>query len=123
MLSPEAIQALLPRERIEAFFEAFYFGEEPAYDLALALGAFDKERKFIRLELQLKARPGKCLACNLTWGLPKVFEKHPALDLKGVVAELEKLLPDSLKVRHWELGPTEEINPDLHVIPLLIYLE
>jgi len=47
MFSQEKIKELLPRERIEAF----YFGEEPAYDLALALGAFDKERKFIRLEL------------------------------------------------------------------------
>ena len=123
MISTESIKNLLPKERVKAFFEAFYFDEEPAYDLELALGDFDEERRLLRLELRLLARPGQCLACNLTWGLPAVFKKHPILDLEGLVKETEKFLPKGLKVKSWELGPTEERSPELHVIPLLIYLE
>ncbi len=122
MLSEEKVKGLLPRERIEAFFEAFYFGEEPAYDLELGLGHFDPERKILRLELRLKARPGRCLACNLTWGLPEVFKRHPALDLAGVVSRLEALLPEGSKVVDWDLGPTEEVNEDLHLVPLIVRL-
>ncbi|HFC98410.1 MAG TPA: pancreas/duodenum homeobox protein 1 [Thermosulfurimonas dismutans] len=122
MFSEEQIKTLLPREKIEAFFEAFYFGEEPAYDLELGLGHFDPEQRLVRLELRLKARPGRCLACNLTWGLPEVFKRHPALDLQGVVGRLEGLLPDGWKVRDWTLGTTEEIDEELHVIPLIVRL-
>ncbi len=122
MLSEEKVKGLLPRERIEAFFEAFYFGEEPAYDLELGLGHFDPERKILRLELRLRARPGRCLACNLTWGLPEVFKRHPALDLAGVVSRLEALLPEGSKVVDWDLGPTEEVNEDLHLVPLIVRL-
>ncbi len=122
MLSEEKVKGLLPREQIEAFFEAFYFGEEPAYDLELGLGVFDPERKILRLELRLKARPGRCLACNLTWGLPEVFKRHPALNLAGVVSRLEALLPEGLKVAGWDLGPTEEVGEDLHIVPLMVRL-
>jgi len=122
MLLEEKVRELLPRERVEEFFEAFYFGEEPAYDLELGLGHFDPERRLLRLELRLKARPGHCLACNLTWGLPEVFKRHPALNLAGVVAALEALLPDGLRVMDWDLGPTEEVHEELHVIPLIVRL-
>ncbi|WP_210534557.1 hypothetical protein [Thermosulfurimonas marina] len=122
MLREEDLKGLFPRERVEAFFEAFYFGEEPAYDLELGLGSFDPEKKILRLELRLKARPGRCLACNLTWGLPEVFKRHPVLNLAGVVQALEEKL-NGFRVRSWGLGPTEEIDENLHRIPLIIYLE
>ena len=122
MLREEDLRELLPRERVEAFFEAFYFGEEPAYDLERGLGHFDPERRFLRLELRLKARPGQCLACNLTWGLPEVFKRHPALNLSGVVEALEEKL-NGFRVRSWDLGPTEEIDENLHVIPLIVHFE
>ncbi len=105
---------------MEAFFEAFYFGEEPAYHLQLGWG--ESTGELVRLELQLHARPGKCLACNLTWGLPQVLEKHPLLNLNKTVQDVEKLLPKGYKVKKWYLGHTEERSPELHVIPLIIEL-
>jgi len=123
MFSEEWIKGLLPRKKIEAFFEAFYFGEEPAYDLELGLGEVSLEQKRIRLDLRLLARPGRCLACNLTWGLPPVLEKHPLLNLEEIVRRIEERLPEGLKVKNWELGAVREINSELHVIPLWIYLK
>ncbi len=122
MLTEEWVRGLLPRERVEAFFEAFYFGEEPAYDLELGVGEVQLERKRIRLELRLKARPGQCLACNLTWGLPPVLSRHPALDLAGIVQKVQERL-NGYQVKGWELGATEEVGPDLHLIPFWIYLK
>ncbi|MBX6422481.1 hypothetical protein [Thermosulfurimonas sp. F29] len=122
MIDELRVRALLPPEKVREFFEAFYFGEEPAYDMELGLGHFDPERRVVRLELRLKARPGQCLACNLTWGLPEVFKRHPALNLSGVVKALEDLLPDGLRVADWDLGPTEEVHEELHVIPLIVRL-
>ncbi len=118
LFTPETLEELLPRERVESFFEAFYFGEEPAYDLGLGFGGL--RDRFLRLELLLKARPGKCLACNLTWGLPEVLARHPMLDLAGMIERLQEKLP--FRIESWELGPTEERSPELHVIPLLIRL-
>jgi len=120
IFNEKVLKQLLPPERIEAFFEAFYFGEEPAYHLQLGWG--ESTEGLVRLELQLHARPGKCLACNLTWGLPQVLEKHPLLNLDKTVQDFEKLLPQGHKVKKWYLGHTEERSPELHVIPLLIEL-
>jgi len=120
LFDEKTLEELLPREQVEAFFEAFYFGEEPAYDLSL--GFRGVRGNLLLLELQLKARPNQCLACNLTWGLPGVMERHPMLNLEGVVRRLESKLPEGMKVASWELGATEQKNPDLHVIPFLIRL-
>ncbi|WP_457755736.1 hypothetical protein [Thermodesulfatator indicus] len=79
------VKSLLPKERVNEFFEAFYFGEEPAYYLELGLREWKPEEGKIVLELRLSARPGKCLVCNLTSGLPPVLKKHPILNLKGIV--------------------------------------
>lgn len=114
------IKSLLPAERVEEFFEAFYFGEEPAYFLELGLREWNPEAGKIVLELRLKARPGKCLACNLTSGLPDVFKRHPILNLAGVAEEVVNRLGDGFRLESWELGWTERLNPDLHVVPMVI---
>ncbi len=114
------IRSLLPAERVQEFFEAFYFGEEPAYDLELGLRDWDPERLLLTLELRLKARPGKCLACNLTSGLPEVFKRHPILNLAGIAEKAVKGLGDGYALKSWELGWTEQVNRDLHVIPMVI---
>ena len=60
-------------------------------------------------------------SCNLTYGLPQVFQRHPVLNVAGVArAVAEKLGWPADKVRWW-LGHTEEVSRSLHVIPL--YLE
>ncbi|OAG27843.1 hypothetical protein [Thermodesulfatator autotrophicus] len=114
------IKSLLPEERVQEFFEAFYFGEEPAYYLDLGLREWRPEKGRVVLELRLTARPDKCLACNLTSGLPPVLKKHPILNLAGIVSEIAQKLEPGYKVDSWDLGWTEEVNHDLHVIPLVI---
>ncbi|WP_456370168.1 hypothetical protein [Thermodesulfatator atlanticus] len=114
------IKSLLPRERIDEFFEAFYFGEEPAYFLELGLREWAPEAGKIVLELRLLARPGMCLACNLNSGLPAVFKKHPILNLEGIVQEIAQKIGPEYQVLSWDLVWTEQINHDLHVIPLVI---
>ncbi|MEW5914482.1 MAG: pancreas/duodenum homeobox protein 1 [Thermodesulfobacteriota bacterium] len=120
IFSPQALRALLPPERADAFFEALY-GEakDGAYDIGLAFAGRENGR--LVFELQLSQRPGKCLACNLTYGLPTVFSRHPVINLKGLVADIGRLLgaPGELA---WELGRTREISHELHVIPLRVNL-
>ncbi len=116
----QKVKGLLPSEKVEEFFEAFYFGEEPAYHLELDLRDWDLEKGVLTLELRLIARPGKCLACNLTSGLPDVFRRHPILNLAGVAENAVRLLGDGYALQAWELGWTEQVNADLHVVPFII---
>ena len=121
IFDPSVLRDLLPREQVESFFEAFYFGEEPAYDLNL--GFSGQKGDHLVFELRLTPRPGQCLKCNLTWGLPKVFANHPGLNLAGVVERIQQRLPDGYRVESWQLGSTEERNSELHVIPLIVRLK
>ncbi len=119
----QKIKTFLPSERVQEFFEAFYFGEEPAYDLELGLRDWEPQKGLITLELLLKARPGQCLACNLTSGLPDVFKRHPILNLAQVAEDVVRELGDGYELESWELGWTEQINRDLHVVPFIIRLK
>jgi len=116
----ETLLQLFPRSRSDEFFEAL-FGDasEGAYDIYLAfLGS--PGPKTYNFELQLKQRPGKCLACNLTYGLPEVFSRHPGINIKGLAAEIaQKLGSDPQKV-NWKLGITKSISNALHTIPLTV---
>ena len=76
----------------------------------------------MELELLLRQRPGKCLACNLTYGLPQVFSRHPVLNLKGVVAKVCELAGADPAEAKWELGHTQPVSNELHAIPLYIEL-
>lgn len=121
VFTPELLQALFPRERADIFFEAL-FGDasEGAYDISLHFS--EKDGNDLAFELHLKERPGKCLRCNLTYGLPEVFSRHPAINLQGLAEEIVKRAADSVKLSGWQLGATREISRKLHVIPLTITL-
>ncbi len=121
LFSPETLQQLFPKERADDFFDAL-FGDasEGAYDIELGYGG--SSRNTIRLELRLHERPGRCLACNLTQGLPQVFERHPVINVSGMVAEIDKMLGDQAKAEKWSLGFTEQRQKELHIIPLTIEL-
>ena len=73
--------------------------------------------------LELHQRPGKCLACNLTYGLPSVFARHPVIDIQGVVRQVDQMLQDRARCIDWQLGNTREIKRGLHTVPLIIHLE
>jgi len=129
-MSPEAISAmftetvlenLFPAQRADRFFEAMYGDvSEGAYDIRLSFHACRSDA--LELRFNLCRRPDKCLVCNLTYGLPQVFTRHPIIDIRGLVDKIDKILNGAAQCGRWELGDTREISADLHVIPLTISL-
>lgn len=116
-----ALDRIFPLERADRFFEALLGdASEGAYDIRLAYeGCRDDALQF---NLELHQRPGKCLACNLTYGLPGVLSRHPVIDLEGVVREIGGLLDGNRSCGAWRLAATREISRKLHVVPLTITL-
>lgn len=63
------LDKVFPTERTDAFFDALFGGaEEGAYDIRLVCRHVSPREA--RLDFELRQRPGKCLACNLTWPAP-----------------------------------------------------
>lgn len=119
ILTPQKLETLFPAQRSDDFFEAFYGdAQDSHFDIKLQLGKIEENR--ITLEFHLIQRPGKCLACNMTYGLPHVLARHPVINIEGLVnniAAIASLDPSSLK---WTLENTSEKSSDLHVVPLII---
>ena len=108
-----------PAERTDSFFEALFGeAEEGAYDIVLAfIGTNGGSYEFA---FELHQRPNKCLVCNLTYGLPQVFARHPVINIRGVVEKIAACLGKNLSQTKWELKTTQEINKTQHNIPLLV---
>lgn len=121
LFTQETLSKLFPAERANDFFDALFGdAEEGAYDIKLAFkGGSDSTLHF---ELELHERPGRCLACNLTYGLPEVFSRHPVINIKGLVAAIDTALGDAASCADWRLGTTNSVSKSLHTIPLLINL-
>ena len=83
------LETLFPESRSDEFFDAL-FGDatEGAYNIKLRYGAYDAKSGTLTFFLDLLQRPGKCLACNLTYGLPQVFSRHPLLAMGHLAGEL-----------------------------------
>ncbi len=112
----EFCDALLPPHTSDRFFEALYGDvSEGAYDIRLKCESVNRET--VELGFHLTQRPGKCLVCSLTYGLPKVFARHPLIDIKGMI---QKIKDAGVPVQDWRLGQTSEKSSALHVIPLYI---
>ena len=122
-LFPETVlKQLFPAERADDFFEALYGdASEGAYDIAFSFQGLKKDT--LEFSFDLHRRPGKCLACNLTYGLPQVFSRHPIINIRGLVQDIEIRLADKATCSRWELGETMEISSDLHVVPLTVFLD
>lgn len=120
LFNQETLLKLFPKSRSDDFFEAL-FGDasEGAYDICLAFVGSPGPKTY-NFELQLKQRPGKCLACNLTYGLPEVFSRHPGLNIKGLAAEIGKQLGLAQEEISWKLGVTKSVSNALHTIPFII---
>lgn len=117
--TPATLAALFPLERSQAFFDALYGeAEEGAYDIHLVFHA--EEEQVLRFSFELRQRPGKCLVCSLTHGLPGVFERHPVIDLRGLVAALGREAGWPAEAIWWRIGSTEQISTALHRIPLAL---
>lgn len=123
IFTSDTLKKLLPPVRADQFFEALYGeADEGAFDIGLAFIGHDKNRMTLNFELKLTERPGKCLACNLTYGLPEVFTRHPVINIKGMVQEIEGILAGTSKCTDWALGHTRTMARDLHTIPLTVSL-
>ncbi len=119
LLTPQTLQQLFPKERANQFFDALLGdASEGAYDIELAYRGVSAGQ--LILDLRLLQRPGHCLACNLTQGLPQVFSRHPVIDIKGLVQDIEKLAGGAVRCSEWSLGRTEQPDRATHLIPLRI---
>ena len=121
IFSRTTLRELFPQERTDAFFDAL-FGDasEGAFDIELSFDRYDRAARNLRFLLNLRERPGRCLACNLTYGLPEVFARHPVIDLKGLVGDIEARLGGEMVCGDWRLGRTVQQERSLHSIPLEI---
>ena len=119
VFTQDYLDTLLPVETSDHFFEALYGDtSDGAYDIRFEFISANDKR--IVLAFNLTRRPGKCLVCSLTYGLPKVFSRHPLINIKGIVKKIEE---KGIKVKKWQLGETEEDSTSLHIIPLYLDLE
>ena len=119
VFTQDYLDTLLPVEISDHFFDALYGDpSEGAYDIRLEFISANDKR--IVLAFNLTRRPGKCLVCSLTYGLPKVFSRHPLINIKGMVKKIEE---KGIKVKKWQLGETEEDSTSLHIIPFYLDLE
>lgn len=110
---------LFPAERTNAFFDALFGdAEEGAYTIVLT--ARECTPTSVRLAFELHQRTDKCLVCSLTYGLPQVFQRHPVINVAGVVKGVADRMGWPLDKVKWELGRTEEHGAHLHCIPLKI---
>ncbi len=121
LFDKETLATLFPKSRSNDFFDAL-FGDasEGAYDIELDFRSINNNQ--LDMELRLNQRPGRCLACNLTQGLPQVFSRHPVINIKGLVAKIDALLPENTNCGEWKLGATEQLSEALHIVPLHIQL-
>lgn len=117
-ISQDELDQIFPPDRADAFFDALY-GEagEGAYDIRVVCqGVSDNSADFA---FELNKRPGKCLKCSLTYGLPAVFERHPVINLQGVAQALAKQLGWDSNFS-WKASATQEISDDQHLVPFKI---
>ncbi len=118
-LNQTFLDEIFPATRADDFFDALFGGaEEGAYDIGLVCRQVTPETAHLAFEL--RQRPGKCLVCNLTYGLPQVFQRHPILNVAGVARNVAQQLGWAAESVKWKLGHTEEVSRELHAIPLII---
>ena len=119
IFTSEWTAAAFPPERTEDFFEALFGGaEDGAYDISLRY--VESSGNSHLFSFDLTQRPGKCLVCNLTYGLPQVFSRHPVVNIKGVAEKVASSLGKDPACATWKLGATQEHSPALHSIPFTV---
>ncbi|PID59249.1 pancreas/duodenum homeobox protein 1 [candidate division KSB3 bacterium] len=117
----EQLSTIFPPSTSNEFFDALLGdASEGAYDIELGFRSVTGDR--LTMEFRLHQRPGCCLACNLTQGLPQVFSRHPVIDAAGVVKKIDALLAEEASCKEWSLGATEQRSEALHIVPLFIEL-
>jgi len=119
IFTQDFLDQLLPLNLSDQFFEALYGdASEGAYDIRLQFVSASDEQ--IVLEFNLIQRPGKCMVCSLTYGLPNVFSRHPLININNMIKKIEE---KGVKIENWHLGDTKEVNTSLHTVPFYLDLE
>ena len=117
------LKDLFPKEKANDFFDALYGDiEEGAYDITLSYDGFNTDRQTLQFMLNLSERPGKCLACHLTQGLPEVFTRHPLINIAGLVEKIDEHLGEKATCGEWHLDATQTISRKIYAVPLTIAL-
>ncbi len=123
-ITDEFLASLFPAERTDEFFDALYGGAEAgAFDISLRYGGFNKQNQTLIIEFVLTERPGQCMACNLTYGLPQVFARHPIINLKEIINQISKKLEGKWQVEEWQIGSTQVVDPKVNTIPVFLKLK
>ena len=122
LFTPDRLAGLFPADRADRFFEAL-FGDarEGAYDIRLEFDGVEGNQ--LRFLFHLSERPGKCLSCSLTYGLPHVFSRHPVIGVADLVSGIDALLDGTHRCGTWEMGRTQEIDRRNHVVSLSIKVD
>ncbi len=124
IFTQDFLRELFPPERADEFFEALYGGAETgAFDISLGFAGFNEKTGELNLEFTLTERPGMCMACSLTYGLPPVFERHPIINLRGIVGKIAERLGPEWQVEGYRLGSTQTISSKINSIPFVISLK
>lgn len=113
---------LMPADTADQFFEAL-FGDAEEGSFNLELKYRGSNSSSLHFEILLHERPGHCLACNLTYGLPEVFSRHPLINLSGITEKINEIIGDRGETTGWKLGATKQRSQSLHCIPLVVELK
>jgi hypothetical protein len=98
---------LMPADTADRFFEALFGdAEEGSFDLELKYRRSDGAALYF--DILLHERPGHCLACNLTYGLPEVFSRHPLVNINSIVEKVNDIIGDLGETGAWRLGATTQ---------------
>lgn len=117
-LAPEFLQEIFPAEKTDEFFDALYGeAEEGAYDISLACQ--DVSPNQANLLFRLRQRPGQCLKCSLTYGLPQVFARHPVINAGKIAKDVAARLGWTGEPT-FRFGITQEVDDTLHQIPFSV---
>ncbi len=120
--SRDTLNTIFPKNRADHFFDAMYGdASDGAYDITLEFRKGNEKQ--LQFEFRLTQRPGKCLVCNLTYGLPQVFMRHPVININTIISDIGGLISKTFRIKSWELGTTLEHSRELHIIPLIVELE
>lgn len=122
MFTQDVLKKVFPGDLADRFFDTLYGDTtEGAYDISLEFKGHSQNK--LQFEFHLKQRPEKCLGCNLTYGLPQIFSRHPIININGLVQEINNLLNGRARCTDWQLGMTQVVASELHVIPLILFLD
>jgi hypothetical protein len=124
LIQEEKLKELFPTGRDDEFFDAFYGGsEDGAFDIFFSFDSYRPDNSELIFGFNLKERPGKCMACNLTYGLPSVFEKSPIINLKRIINGINEMIAPHYEINGFMLGKTTPKAPKVNVIPLIIKIK